>query len=102
MSHFATDADRAASPDHRAQVLADAVVSAYIDEIARSGRRQRRRRPVTQGDGTQARRRSQPGADEAPASPHGRARRLTAATVKRAVSGPTRLPSVSSAVTASR
>jgi hypothetical protein len=39
MSHFATNPDRAG---HRAQVLAEAVVSAYIDEIARSGRRQRR------------------------------------------------------------
>jgi hypothetical protein len=42
MSHFATDPDRAPSPNHRAQVLAEAVVSAYIDEIARSGRRQHR------------------------------------------------------------
>jgi hypothetical protein len=42
MSHFATDPDRTASPNHRAQVLAEAVVSAYIDEIARSGRRQHR------------------------------------------------------------
>jgi hypothetical protein len=42
MSHFATNPDRAASADHRAHVVAEAVVSAYIDEIARSGRRQHR------------------------------------------------------------
>jgi hypothetical protein len=41
MSHFATNPDRAASFNHRAQVVAEAVVSAYIDEIARSGRRHR-------------------------------------------------------------
>lgn len=40
MSRFATD--RTAAPNHRAQILAEAVVSAYIDEIARSGRRQHR------------------------------------------------------------
>jgi hypothetical protein len=42
MSQFATHPDRVAAPNHRAQVLAEAVVSAYIDEIARSGRRQHR------------------------------------------------------------
>jgi hypothetical protein len=43
MSHFATEPDRA---HHRSQVVAEAVVSAYIDEIARSGRRQRRAVPA--------------------------------------------------------
>jgi hypothetical protein len=38
MSHFVTDP----SHDHRRQVLAEAVVSAYIDEIARPARRQHR------------------------------------------------------------
>jgi hypothetical protein len=42
MSHFATDPDRAPSPNHRAQLVAEAVVSAYIDEIARSARPRRR------------------------------------------------------------
>jgi hypothetical protein len=42
MSHFATSSDRAASADHRTQLVAEAVVSAYIEEIARSGRRQHR------------------------------------------------------------
>jgi hypothetical protein len=42
MSQFATNPDRAASSSHRAQVVAEAVVSAYIDEIARPGRRQHR------------------------------------------------------------
>jgi hypothetical protein len=59
MSHFATDADRAAAPHHRAQVLAEAVVSAYIDEIARSGRRQHRAAsvPSLRATAPQARRR---------------------------------------------
>jgi hypothetical protein len=36
MPHLATNADPVATPTHRAQLLAEAVVSAYIDEIARS------------------------------------------------------------------
>jgi hypothetical protein len=43
MSHLATNpAPVATSPNHRAQVLAEAVVSAYIDEIARSARPRQR------------------------------------------------------------
>jgi hypothetical protein len=42
MSHFAMNPDRAALANQRAQLVAEAVVSAYIDEIARSGRRQHR------------------------------------------------------------
>ena len=38
MSHLAT----AAAPNHRRRMPAEAIVSAYIHEIARSGRRQRR------------------------------------------------------------
>jgi hypothetical protein len=75
MSHLATDPDRAAVSNHRAHVLAEAVVSAYIDEIARSARPRR-----THDDGTHARRRPQPGADEARSSARGRPRSLTAAT----------------------
>ena len=55
MSHFATHPGRATAADHRAQVMAEAVVSAYIDEIARPGRGQRRPRTpsVARGGGHQ-------------------------------------------------
>jgi hypothetical protein len=42
MSQLATDSPRAITPSQRSHVLAEAVVSAYIDEIARSARPLRR------------------------------------------------------------
>jgi hypothetical protein len=78
MSRFATDPARAAAPNHRAQVLAEAVVSAYIDEIARSGRRQHRAASAPSRRATAPK----PAAarSRAPSSPCGRTRSLTAAT----------------------
>jgi hypothetical protein len=51
MTSLAIQPIRISTPDQRAQVLAEAVVSAYIDEIARPGRARRLqnavRRPIT-------------------------------------------------------
>jgi MoxR-like ATPase len=46
MPHLATNAARVATPSHRAQLVAEAVVSAYIDEIARSARPPQRAMPA--------------------------------------------------------
>ncbi|WP_028060569.1 hypothetical protein [Candidatus Solirubrobacter pratensis] len=57
MSHLDTDPDRVTTSNHRAHVLAEAVVSAYIDEIARSARPRQRvvstpsRRPTARTHG---------------------------------------------------
>jgi hypothetical protein len=55
MSHFATNTSRADSASPRAQVVAEAVVSAYIDEIARPGRRQQRAAHVPSHTATRTR-----------------------------------------------
>jgi hypothetical protein len=51
MTSFAIEPVRVSAPNRRAQVLAEAVVSAYIDEIARPARRRvvqlADRRPIT-------------------------------------------------------